>query len=57
MTEFFYLDRHGRLMGSLMAFNFRDAHSWLTRQGVTYHEVTKFKPRVRKGRDRRVAVV
>ena len=55
MTEFFYLDRHGRLLGSLQAFNFRDAHAWLTRQGIEYHEVTKFRPRVRKARDRRIA--
>jgi hypothetical protein len=57
MTEYFYLDAKGRMLGSLMAWNFRDAHAWLARQGISYHEVTKFKPRVRKGRDRRLAAL
>ncbi len=49
MIEFFYLDRHGRLLGSLMAYTFSDAHAWLGRQGVVYAELTKFRPgRVRK---------
>ncbi len=55
MTEFFYVDRHGQLLGSVMAFTFRDAHAWLAMEGVTYHEITKFPPRRRKGRARRLA--
>jgi hypothetical protein len=55
MTEFYYLDREGRLLGSLQAFTFRDAHAWLAMQGIPYHVVTKFRPKVRKGRERRLA--
>lgn len=57
MTEFFYLDRGGRLLGSVMAFTFRDAHVWLAMQGIRYDTVTKFKPRKRKARDRRLTLV
>lgn len=53
MTEFFYVDREGVLLGSVMAFTFRDAHAWLAMQNIRYHEVTRFKPRKRKSRDRR----
>lgn len=56
MMEFFYLDREGRLLGSLQAFTFRDAHAWLAMQNITYHSVTKHRPRVRKARDRRLAM-
>ena len=55
MIEFYYVDREGRELGSVHAASFRDAHSWLGHQGISYHEVTKFKPRVRKSRDRRLA--
>jgi len=55
MTEFWYLDSAGQVLGSVMAFSFSDAHAWLAREGVTYKSVTKFKPRVRKGRERRIA--
>ncbi|CDZ65544.1 Hypothetical protein NGAL_HAMBI2605_38170 [Neorhizobium galegae bv. orientalis] len=54
MTEYFYLDVHGRMLGSLQAWSFRDAHAWLARQGIVYHEITKFRPRTRKARDRRL---
>jgi hypothetical protein len=54
MTEFWYLDSEGRMLGSLQAFSFRDAHAWLSLQGIAYDKVTKFKPRVRKGRERRI---
>lgn len=47
MSEFYYLDRDGRLLGSVMACTFRDAHAWLGMQGIAYHTVTKFKPRAR----------
>lgn len=53
MKEFFYLDAHGRELGSLMAFSYRDTHSWLGREGVVYHSLTEFKPRKRRSRDRR----
>ena len=56
MMEFYYMDRDGRLLGSLQAFTFRDAHAWLAMQGIVYHTVTKHKPRVRKGRERRLAL-
>ena len=55
MTEYWYLDVTGRVLGSLQAWTFRDAHAWLTRQGIAYHTVTKYQPRVRKSRERRVA--
>lgn len=55
MTEFYYLDRKGRLLGSVMAITFRDAHAWLGIQGIEYHSVTRHRPRVRKSRDRRIA--
>lgn len=54
MTEYYYLDSRGRLLGSLMAFTFRDAHAWLAKQGISYDTVTKFRPRVRKSRERRL---
>jgi hypothetical protein len=54
MTEFWYLDLSGRVLGSVQAFSFRDAHAWLTMQGVSYHTVTKFRPRQRKSRERRI---
>lgn len=57
MTEFYYLDSDGRLLGSIMAFTFRDAHAWLAMQGIRYHSVTKYPPRVRKSRDRRRRMV
>lgn len=47
MSEFYYLDRDGRLLGSVMAHTFRDAHAWLGMQGITYHTVTRYKPKVR----------
>lgn len=55
MKEFFYIDRAGRLLGSVMACNFRDAHAWLGLQGIPYHSVSMHKPRTRKSRDRRLA--
>jgi len=54
MTEFFYLDADGRELGSIMAYTFKDAHAWLAMQGVSYHSLTKFRPRVRKARTRRI---
>jgi hypothetical protein len=54
MTEFWYLDEEDRELGSIVAFSFRDAHAWLTFQGIHYSTVTKFRPRVRKGRSRRI---
>lgn len=54
MTEFFYLDADGRELGSIMAYTFKDAHAWLAMQGVSYHSLTKFRPRLRKGRSRRL---
>lgn len=56
MIEFWYLDRQGRVLGSVMAHTFADAHKWLGYQQISYHEVTKFRPRVRKSRDRRLAL-
>jgi len=56
MIEFFYVDSDGRLLGSVMAHNFSDAHRWLGHQGIRYHSVTKFRPRTRKGRDRRLTM-
>jgi predicted alpha-1,6-mannanase (GH76 family) len=56
MTEYFYLDRDGRLLGSVNAFTFRDAHAWLAMQNIRYDTVTKFRPRKRKARDRRLAL-
>ncbi len=44
MKEFFYLDARGRLLGSVMAFTFRDAHAWLGEQCIRYTSVTQFKP-------------
>lgn len=29
MAEFFYLDAEGRELGSIMAYIFKDAHTWL----------------------------
>lgn len=54
MIQFYYLDREGRELGSINAISFRDAHAWLGHQGIAYHEITKFKPRLRKSRDRRL---
>lgn len=54
MIEFFYVDRYGRLLGSIHAHTFKDAHAWLGHQGIAYHEITKFRPRVRKRRERRI---
>jgi hypothetical protein len=54
MMEIWYLDAAGRVLGSLQAFSFRDAHAWLARQGINYASVTKYPPRVRKGRERRI---
>lgn len=54
MIEFYYVDRYGRELGSVMAFTFADAHRWLAMQDIEYHEVTKFRPRKRKSRDRRL---
>ncbi|MGZ2408625.1 hypothetical protein ACVIKO_005946 [Rhizobium ruizarguesonis] len=54
MTEFWYHDTAGRELGSVMAYSFSDAHAWLASQGIRYHSVTKFRPRARKGRERRI---
>lgn len=54
MMEIFYLDTEGRELGSIMAFTFRDAHAWLSHQGIYYDSLTKYKPRKRKSRDRRL---
>ena len=50
MIEFFYLDREGRELGSIFAHTFKDAHAWLGHRGVSYHEITKFRPRPNKRR-------
>lgn len=54
MMEFWYLDAASRVLGSVMAYTFSDAHKWLASQGIRYHSVTKFEPRARKGRERRI---
>lgn len=53
-SRFAELERAGSLLVSLMAFTFRDAHAWLGSMGISYHTVTKHKPRRRKSRDRRL---
>ncbi len=45
MIEYFYLDREGRELGSVMAHSFRDAHAWLSGEGITYHTVSTHQPR------------
>lgn len=54
MVTFYYLDRDGRELGSIDAFSFKDAHAWLAHIGASYHSVTKFRPRMKKRRDRRI---
>lgn len=53
MIQFYYLDGEGREIGSVMAHSFSDVHAWLCLQGIRYASVTKYRPKVRKGKPRR----